>query len=69
MTASASSLIITSAEFAYNDGRVGTGISLDDALGEDLAACIDHTELAALAADVYTYYVIFIHIILPGYLC
>ena len=53
------------------DNHIGirTGISLHNALGENLAACIDHAELATLAADVYAYYVIFIHIILPEYLC
>ena len=48
---------------------ISAGIGHYHALGENLAACIDYAELAALAANVYSYNKILIHISLPGYLC
>ena len=55
----------------FLDDHIGirAGIGHHHALGENLAACIDYAELAALAANVYSYNKILIHISLPGYLC
>jgi hypothetical protein len=50
-------------QFFDNNVGIGAVVSSHDALGEDLATCIDHAELAALAADVYSYYEIFTHIV------
>ena len=42
---------------------VRAAVCRHDALGENLATCIDHAELAALAADVNSYNEIFTHIV------